>query len=107
MIREGKGEDGTQPPNDWKSVLGGPAWTRVRESDGSWGQWYLHLFDSSQPDFNWENAEVREMFEDVLRFWLDRGVDGFRVDVAHGMIKADGLPNWDAASAMIASGESA
>jgi len=107
MFRDGKGEDGTQPPNDWKSVFGGPAWTRVRESDGSWGQWYLHLFDSSQPDFNWENAEVREMFEDVLRFWLDRGVDGFRVDVAHGMIKADGLPNWDAASAMIASGESA
>jgi len=105
MFRDGKGANGSQPPNDWKSVFGGRAWTRVTEADGSPGQWYLHLFDSSQPDFNWENPEVRAYFEDVLRFWLDRGVDGFRVDVAHGMIKADGLPDWDAEQAMIAKGD--
>jgi len=105
MFRDGKGTDGNEPPNDWKSVFGGRAWTRVTEADGKPGQWYLHLFDSSQPDFNWENPEVRNYFEDVLRFWLDRGVDGFRVDVAHGMIKAEGLPDWDAEQAMIAKGD--
>lgn len=105
MFRDGKGEGGNQPPNDWKSVFGGRAWTRITEADGTPGQWYLHLFDSSQPDFNWENPEVRSYFEDVLRFWLDRGVDGFRVDVAHGMIKAEGLPDWDAEQAMIAKGD--
>jgi alpha-glucosidase len=75
-------------PNDWESVFGGPAWTRVPD-----GQWYLHLFDTAQPDLNWENPVVRSEFLDILRFWLDRGVDGFRVDVAHGMIKAEGLPD--------------
>ncbi|TMR94548.1 glycoside hydrolase family 13 protein [Nonomuraea basaltis] len=75
-------------PNDWESIFGGPAWTQVED-----GQWYLHLFASEQPDLNWDNPEVRAEFRDVLRFWLDRGVDGFRVDVAHGMIKADGLPD--------------
>ena len=93
MFREGTGDSGELPPNNWESVFGGPAWTRVRESDGSPGQWYLHLFDSSQPDLNWENPEVWEMFRRVLRFWLDRGVDGFRVDVAHGLVKEDGLPD--------------
>lgn len=80
------GPDG--PPNNWRSVFGGPAWTQVPD-----GQWYLHLFDSSQPDLNWRNPEVGDMFVDVLRFWLDRGVDGFRVDVAHGLVKAEGLPD--------------
>ncbi|MDE0545074.1 glycoside hydrolase family 13 protein [Microbacterium sp. C7(2022)] len=94
MFRDGKGENGDVPPNNWDSVFGGPAWTRVTETDGTPGQWYLHLFDSSQPDFDWTNEEVREEFRRVLRFWLDRGVDGFRVDVAHGMIKADGLPDY-------------
>jgi alpha-glucosidase len=75
-------------PNDWQSVFGGPAWTRVAD-----GQWYLHLFDPTQPDLNWENQEVRSEFLDILRFWLERGVDGFRVDVAHGMIKEDGFPD--------------
>ena len=70
------------PPNNWRSVFGGPAWTQVED-----GQWYLHLFDSTQPDLNWRNPEVGDMFVDVLRFWLDRGVDGFRVDVAHGLVK--------------------
>jgi alpha-glucosidase len=90
----GSGTDGELPPNNWESVFGGPAWTRVVEPDGTPGQWYLHLFDSSQPDFDWNNEEVREEFRRILRFWLDRGVDGFRVDVAHGLVKADGLPDW-------------
>ncbi len=94
MFRDGKGEHGEQAPNNWESVFGGPAWTRVVEADGTAGQWYLHIFDSSQPDFDWTNPWVREQFRGVLRFWLDRGVDGFRVDVAHGMIKADGLPDY-------------
>ena len=94
IFREGKGADGGEPPNDWRSVFGGTAWTRVTEADGSPGQWYLHLFDSKQPDFNWSNLEVREEFLSVLRFWLDRGVDGFRVDVAHGLVKREGLPDY-------------
>ncbi|TQL45016.1 alpha-glucosidase [Homoserinimonas aerilata] len=94
LFREGTGEHGELPPNNWQSVFGGPAWTRITEADGTPGQWYLHLFDSSQPDFDWSNRRVHEQFLDVLRFWLDRGVDGFRVDVAHGLVKADGLPDW-------------
>ena len=94
MFRDGKGEHGELPPNNWDSVFGGPAWTRVIEPDGTPGQWYLHLFDSSQPDFDWSNEEVREEFRRILRFWLDRGVDGFRVDVAHGLVKAEGLPDY-------------
>ena len=93
MFRDGKGKDGDLPPNNWESVFGGPAWTRITEPDGKAGQWYLHIFDSSQPDFNWENEAVSEEFDDVLRFWLDRGAAGFRIDVAHGMIKAQGLPD--------------
>ncbi|MDO4918031.1 glycoside hydrolase family 13 protein [Kocuria sp.] len=90
IFREGTGENGELPPNNWKSLFGGRAWTRVPD-----GQWYLHLFDSSQPDLDWENPEVWEEFRAILRFWLDRGADGFRVDVAHGMVKAPGLPDWD------------
>ncbi|MBT8227903.1 MAG: glycoside hydrolase family 13 protein [Dactylosporangium sp.] len=88
IFRQGSGPDGDEPPNDWQSVFGGLAWTRVAD-----GEWYLHLFDSSQPDLDWLNREVHAEFESTLRFWLDRGVDGFRVDVAHGLIKADGLPD--------------
>ncbi|WP_062378363.1 glycoside hydrolase family 13 protein [Lysinimicrobium pelophilum] len=95
LFRDGRGEHGELPPNNWPSVFGGPAWTRVTEADGSPGQWYLHLFDSSQPDLDWTQEEVRAEFDDVLRFWLDRGVDGFRVDVAHGLAKAPGLPDLD------------
>ncbi|TWE13436.1 glycoside hydrolase family 13 protein [Rudaeicoccus suwonensis] len=94
MFREGTGADGALPPNNWQSVFGGPAWTRVTEADGRPGQWYLHLFDVKQPDLNWHDQQVRDEFDDVLRFWLDRGADGFRVDVAHGLIKAEGLPDW-------------
>ncbi|MGC5224596.1 glycoside hydrolase family 13 protein [Micromonospora sp. DT81.3] len=93
IFRDGRGEDGALPPNNWQSIFGGPMWTRVIEADGQPGQWYLHIFDSSQPDFDWTNPEVRSLFLDVLRFWLDRGVDGFRVDVAHGLIKEPGLPD--------------
>jgi alpha-glucosidase len=96
MFRDGRGPDGSQPPNDWRSVFGGDGWTRVTEADGSPGQWYLHLFDTKQPDLNWDNPEVGDEFESILRFWLDRGIDGFRVDVAHGLIKEDGLPDYDA-----------
>jgi len=87
-FKDGLGEKGDLPPNNWQSMFGGPAWTRVPD-----GQWYCHLFDSSQPDLNWENPVVREEFEDILRFWLDRGVDGFRVDQPHAMAKAVGLPD--------------
>jgi alpha-glucosidase len=77
-----------EAPNDWESIFGGRAWSQLPD-----GSWYLHLFDPAQPDLNWDNADVRSEFESVLRFWLDRGVDGFRIDVAHGMVKAAGLPS--------------
>jgi alpha-glucosidase len=93
-FRDGKGEHGELPPNNWQSVFGGPAWTRITNADGTPGQWYLHLFDTSQPDLNWTDPWVWEQFRDILRFWLDRGVDGFRIDVAHGMVKAPGLPDY-------------
>ena len=92
---EGRGEHGELPPSNWESTFGGGAWSRVTEADGTPGQWYLHLFDTTQPDLNWENPEVREEFESILRFWLDRGVDGFRVDVAHGLVKKPGYPDAD------------
>ncbi|WP_378147877.1 glycoside hydrolase family 13 protein [Cnuibacter sp. UC19_7] len=94
LFRDGTGPNGDLPPNNWQSVFGGPAWERTTNPDGTPGQWYLHLFDRSQPDLDWENPWVRAQFEDILRFWLDRGVDGFRVDVAHGMVKAHGLPDY-------------
>jgi alpha-glucosidase len=93
MFRDGKGPNGDLPPNNWEAVFGGCAWERVIEADGKPGQWYLHLFAIEQPDLNWENPEVRSHLEDVLKFWLDRGVDGFRIDVAHGMVKYPGLPD--------------
>lgn len=91
-FRDGVGD---QPPNNWASLFGGSAWTRITESDGEPGQWYLHLFDSSQPDVNWTNQDVIEDWDRTLRFWLDRGVDGFRVDVALGLAKDMTYPNID------------
>jgi len=88
VFRPGRGPDGTQPPNNWVSVFGGPAWTRLPDGD-----WYLHLFAPEQPDLNWQHPEVREEFESILRFWFSRGVDGFRIDVAHGLIKDPALPD--------------
>jgi alpha-glucosidase len=82
IFRDGEGPDGAEPPSDWRSHFGGPAWDRVAD-----GQWYCHLFAREQPDLNWGNPEVREYFHDTLRFWADRGVDGFRVDVAHSLAK--------------------
>lgn len=93
FFRDGRGPHGALPPNNWKSVFGGPAWTRLVEPDGNLGQWYLHLFDIEQPDLNWGHPEVFDDFEKTLRFWLERGVDGFRIDVAHGMAKPPGLPD--------------
>lgn len=87
-FRPGRGADGSLPPNNWQSVFGGPAWTRVDD-----GEWYLHLFAPGQPDLDWGHDEVRSEFEDVLAFWFDRGVDGFRIDVAHGLVKEAGLPD--------------
>ena len=86
-------DSGDSPPNDWQSYFGGRAWTRITEADGTPGPWYLHMFAPQQPDLNWEHADVRAEFEDILRFWLDRGVDGCRIDVAHGLAKKAGLPD--------------
>ncbi|RSX53402.1 alpha-amylase [Bifidobacterium dolichotidis] len=87
IFREGRGEHGELPPNDWQSLFGESAWQQVED-----GQWYLHLFTKEQPDLNWDNPDVHEEFKKTLRFWSDRGVDGFRIDVAHGLAK-----NLDAA----------
>lgn len=90
LFRDGRGVAGELPPNNWMSVFGGPSWTRVPEPDGATGtpaQWYYHLFAAEQPDLNWRNPEVVTEFEDVIRFWLDRGVDGFRIDVSDALIK--------------------
>jgi len=84
----GRGEHGQLPPNNWKSVFGGSAWTRVPD-----GEWYLHMFDVSQPDINWANPEVREEFLDIIRYWLDLGAAGFRVDVAHALVKEAEYPD--------------
>ncbi len=82
IFREGAGPDGAEPPTDWTAAFGGSAWERVED-----GQWYLHSFAIEQPDLNWSNPEVREDFLRTLRFWSDRGVDGFRIDVAHMLTK--------------------
>jgi len=87
IFRDGKGKNGELPPNDWVSYFAPSAWTRTTNPDGTPGQWYLHLFAPEQPDFNWDNREVQLDFMKTLRFWSDRGVDGFRIDVAHAMKK--------------------
>ena len=92
IFRDGRGEHGELPPTNWNANFGGPAWTRVAD-----GQWYLHMFTPEQPDFDWSCPEVRAFFCDVLAFWSDRGVDGFRIDVAHGLAKdldRDDLDRW-------------
>ncbi|GAB2577850.1 alpha-glucosidase [Paractinoplanes abujensis] len=91
LFRDGRGPGGAQPPNNWTSNFGGRAWTRVPD-----GQWYLHLFAPAQPDLDWTSAEVRDEFHSILRFWLDRGVDGFRIDVAHGLAKDPQMPDLGA-----------
>ncbi len=103
MFRDGRGERGALPPNNWTSVFGGSAWTRVDDGRAD-PQWYLHLFDPAQPDLNWRNPAVVREFDEILRFWLDRGVDGFRVDVAHGLMKHKDLPDWNVKSAELEGG---
>jgi alpha-glucosidase len=87
IFRDGKGASGELPPNDWPSHFGPTCWTRTTNPDGTPGQWYLHLFAPEQPDWNWDNPEIVEDFKTTLRFWSDRGVDGFRIDVAHALKK--------------------
>lgn len=87
FFREGRGESGELPPTNWRSVFGGASWTRVSEPDGTPGQWYYHLFAPEQPDLDWTDPRVLADFEGILRFWLDRGVDGFRIDVSDGLDK--------------------
>ncbi|WP_116951765.1 glycoside hydrolase family 13 protein [Jiangella endophytica] len=94
---DGRGEDGELPPNNWRSIFGGSAWERVAERGGAPGQWFLHSFAPEQPDFNWRHPEVVAHFDRVLRFWFDLGVDGLRIDVAHGLHKRDRLPDHDLA----------
>ncbi len=93
VFRDGKGPEGDEPPNNWGAPGGRGAWTRTTNADGTKGQWYLHIFGVDQPDWNWDNPRVRDMFDDIVRFWLARGVDGFRVDAACGLVKAPGLPD--------------
>jgi alpha-glucosidase len=93
LFRDGRGPGGVESPNDWRSVFGGQAWTRVTDADGVPGQWYVHLFAPEQPDLDWSNPEVRREFESILRFWLDRGVDGFRIDVANSLAKDPAMPD--------------
>lgn len=91
IFRDGSGPNGELPPADWKSVFGGPAWTQVPD-----GQWYLHLFAAEQPDWNWQHPDVHAEFLQTLEFWGDRGVDGFRVDVANMLAKnlPETLPDY-------------
>jgi alpha-glucosidase len=96
----GRGPGGALPPNNWTSVFGGPAWTRINEPDGSPGEWYLHLYAPEQPDWNWRDPRTAPFFDDVIRFWFDRGVDGLRIDVAHGLFKAEGLPDLTTTAAV-------
>ena len=93
LFRPGRGQDGELPPNDWLSMFGGPAWTRVSEPGRIPGEWYLHLFAPEQPDLDWTHPEVLADFETTLRFWFDRDVDGFRIDVANALTKAPDLPD--------------
>ncbi|MEQ6901499.1 alpha-amylase family glycosyl hydrolase [Nocardioides sp. YIM 152588] len=95
FFRDGRGPDGDEPPNNWISAFGGSAWARVTEPDGRPGQWYLHLFAPEQPDLDWTEPAVLYDFDDVLRFWFDRGVDGLRIDAAPAMAKKLGLPDAD------------
>jgi glycosidase len=100
IFRPGRGPDGAEPPNNWVSCFGGPAWTRLPD-----GEWYLHLYAPEQPDLNWQHPDVHAEFESILRFWFSRGVDGFRIDVAHGLAKDPELPNLPPKSAGGASEE--
>jgi glycosidase len=92
-FRDGRGPDGSEPPNNWESIFGGGAWTRLPD-----GQWYLHLFAPEQPDYNWDSALVRTEHEDILRFWFDRGADGVRIDSAALLLKSADLADMEPAA---------
>jgi alpha-glucosidase len=94
-FRDGRGVSGEIAPSNWTSAFGGPSWTRVQAEDGTWEQWYYHLFAPEQPDFNWEHPDVKADFEKTFRFWLDRGVDGFRIDVSDALIKDTSFADTD------------
>ena len=98
IIRPGKGPNGAEPPNNWVAVFGGSAWSRLDD-----GEWYLHLFDVSQPDLDWNHPEVRAEFRDIFRFWIDLGVDGFRIDVAHGLVKHPDFPDVEVTGTVLES----
>jgi alpha-glucosidase len=87
---DGRGPAESGPPNNWRSMFGGSTWERVPD-----GQWYLHLFTRYQPDFNWRNPAVARYFARVIEFWLNQGVDGFRVDAAQGLFKDRALIDSD------------
>ena len=87
--RKGSGKDGKRPPNNWTSRFGGSAWKYDEATD----EWYLHLFNDKQPDLNWDNPEVRSQVGDMVKYWLDLGVDGFRCDVITYISKREGLPD--------------
>ncbi|MER7416839.1 alpha-amylase family glycosyl hydrolase [Micromonospora peucetia] len=91
-FRPGRGPNGDQRPTDWVGEFGGETWTRTVNPDGTPGDWYLHLFAPEQPDLNWDHPVVRAEFEDILRFWFDRGVDGIRIDSAGLLVKDGTLP---------------
>lgn len=93
FFRDGRGPAGDEPPNDWISAFGGPAWTRTTEPDGTPGQWYLHLFAAEQPDLDWSHEQVADDVDETLRYWFDRGIDGIRVDAAPALAKRPGLPD--------------
>ncbi|WP_051426687.1 glycoside hydrolase family 13 protein [Jiangella gansuensis] len=94
-FRPGRGHAGTEPPNDWSSIFGGPAWTRTKNADGTPGEWYLHLFAPEQPDLNWTHPLVWHEHEQILRFWFDRGAAGIRIDSAGLLVKHADLPDLD------------
>lgn len=89
------------PPNNWQSVFGGRAWSRATPGSATDLDWYLHLFSAGQPDWNWRNPAVGDYFDGVLRFWFDKGVDGLRIDVAHALFKAEGLPDSPSARGVV------
>ena len=91
-FRDGLGTFGALAPNRWESEFGGPAWSRVTDTDGEAEQWYLHLFAPGQPDLNWQHPDVRRDHEEILRFWFDRGVAGIRIDSAALVAKDPALP---------------
>lgn len=95
-FKPGKGLDGAEKPTDWVSEFRGDPWTRTKNSDGTDGEWYLHLFTPEQPDLNWSNPEVIQEHLDVLKFWFDRGASGIRIDSAALPVKDETFPDMPA-----------